>query len=126
MLKLNKCLYATLLAAGLLVAGSVSAADKVAIPFADLGNIRDWHADNHDEMFVQAMNRDWYRITFWAPCNELPFAIGVAFVTDSMGSLDKYSSILVNGERCYFRSFEKSAPPPSHDDTEAPKADTAR
>ena len=67
------------------------------------------------------MNKDWYRITLWAPCNELPFAIGIAFVTDSLGSLDKYSSILVGGERCYFRTFEKSGPPPAHDDAEPAK-----
>ena len=40
------------LAAGLLLAGTVAAADRVAIPFADLGNIRDWHADNNEELFV--------------------------------------------------------------------------
>ena len=108
--------------AGLLLAGTVTAADRVAIPFADLGNIRDWHADNNEELFVQTMNKDWYRITLWAPCNELPFAIGIAFVTDSLGSLDKYSSILVGGERCYFRTFEKSDPPPAHDDAEPAKA----
>lgn len=100
--------------AAVLAAGSATAEQKhTAIPFADLGNIRSWHADSPDALYVQAMNRKWYRITFWSPCNSLPFAIRIAFVTDTLGSLDKYSSILVDGERCWFRTFEPTSGPPA-------------
>ncbi|HEU4618698.1 MAG TPA: hypothetical protein VFV10_11680 [Gammaproteobacteria bacterium] len=48
--------------------------------------------------------------------HELPFAIGIAFVTEPAGHLDQYSSILVDGERCWFKTFERSGPPPSEND----------
>lgn len=103
---------------GLTAVEAVLAADRVAIHFADIGNIRDWHADNADSLYVQSMDRQWYRITFWSPCHQLPFAIGISFVTDEIGDLDKYSSILVNGERCWFRTFEKSEAPEAVDGQE--------
>jgi hypothetical protein len=86
---------------------------RVSIPFADIGNVRNWRADGTSALFIQAMNRKWYRATFWAPCQELPFAIAIAFVTEPNGQLDRYSSILVEGDRCWFRSFGEASPPPS-------------
>ena len=101
---------ATLLALGALV--TAGAAERTSIPFAAIGNIRNWHATSRDELYVQATNRDWYRATFRAPCHALPFAVGIAFVTESNGQLDRFSSILVDDERCWFKTFERSGPPP--------------
>jgi hypothetical protein len=102
-----------LLWTALVVGAPVSyAAERTSIPFADIGNIRNWRATSTDELYVQAMDRDWYRATFWGPCQALPFAIGIAFVTESNGALDRFSSILVEGERCWFKSFERADPPP--------------
>jgi hypothetical protein len=96
---------------GMLAGAEVAAQKAVSIPFADIGNIRDWHAESADELYIEAMNRQWYRATFWAPCHSLPFAIGIAFVTEPNGSLNAYSSVLVDGERCWFRSFERAEAP---------------
>jgi hypothetical protein len=96
----------------MLPTATAQAEDNVFIPFADLGNnIRDWHAENSEVLFVQNATKDWFRITFWTPCLELPFATGIAFVTDGTSRLDRYSSVLVNGESCKFRTFERSASP---------------
>jgi hypothetical protein len=103
----------------LLPAGGALAAKQTMIPFADLGNIRDWQSEDPNELYVQSANRNWYRITFWAPCNGLPFAIGIGFVTDPTGHLDRYSSILVDGQRCWFKTFERSEAPPG--ESERPK-----
>lgn len=92
-------------------ATDAGAARAASIPFADLGNIRDWRAEGHDAMLIESQRGQWFRATFFAPCFELPFAEQVGFVTDATGRLDRFSSILVNGERCYFRSFEEIAPP---------------
>ena len=95
-----------------IIGGSALAAQKrTAIPFADIGNVRNWHADSADDLYIQAMNRTWYRTTFWAPCNALPFATAIAFVTEPNGELDKYSSLLVDGERCWFKTFEQTTDP---------------
>jgi hypothetical protein len=102
---------ATLTLTMLLVAAATAANRPVSIPFADLGNIRDWRADGHDAMLIESQGGDWYRATFWAPCYELPFAETVGFVTEPGGSLNKFSSIVVGGQRCWFRTFEPVAPP---------------
>jgi hypothetical protein len=44
------------------------------------------------------------------PCSGIQFRDRVAFVTDGTDRLDKFSSVLVDGERCWFRSFEKIDP----------------
>jgi hypothetical protein len=105
----------TLAGAIVALAGTLGAAERSSIPFADIGNIRNWHAASAEDLYIQAMNRDWYRVTFWSPCQALPFAVGIAFVTEANGQLDSFSSILVDGERCWFKTFEPSGPPPAED-----------
>lgn len=113
-ISLRGLVLATVSCTSLLSAGGVFAAEQpMSIPFADLGNIRDWTADSTMALYVQSQNRKWYKISFWSPCHELPFAVSIAFVTGPLGSLDKYSSILVDGERCWFRTFEPATPPAS-------------
>src|SRR6186713_2490561 len=73
------------------------AAERTVIRFADIGNIADWHAESTDELFVQNLNKQWYRITFAPPCQQLPFALGISFEPDNLGNLDKDSSIVVEG-----------------------------
>ncbi|HEX7082444.1 MAG TPA: DUF6491 family protein [Gammaproteobacteria bacterium] len=103
-----------------LAAGGLLAQEgRAVIHFADIGNIRDWQADGAEALYVQSANRDWYRATFWSPCPALRFATAIAFVTEPNGSLDRYGSILVDGEQCWFRTFERASPP----EGEAPQDD---
>ena len=95
------------------VAGGASAEKPARIPFADIGNIRDWRADTANELYIQSMDREWYRTTFLAPCRALPFADAIAFVTEPNGELNSFSSVLVENERCWFKTFEKSDAPPA-------------
>jgi len=92
-------------------AGIATAEKPARIPFADIGNIRDWRAGSANELYIESMDRDWYKTTFLAPCAALPFATAIAFVTEPNGDLNSFSSVLVEGERCWFKTFEKSAPP---------------
>jgi hypothetical protein len=114
-----RILSATLVFSGAILANmQTQAAERTVIRFTDIGNIADWHAESSDELFVQNLNKQWYRITFSPPCQQLPFAIGISFEPDSLGNLDKDSSIVVEGERCYFKSIEESAAPISRKGTE--------
>ncbi len=97
---------------------SAQAAERAVIRFVDIGSISDWHAESTDELFVQNLNKQWYRITFSPPCQQLPFAVGISFEPDSLGNLDNDSSIVVEGERCYFQSIEESVAPVSQKGTE--------
>ena len=75
-------------------------------------------------MLIQGRNRSWYRATFFGPCIDLRFRDSVAFVTDGTDRLDRFSSVLVNGERCWFRSFEKLEAEPPREGSKGKKGDT--
>lgn len=95
------------------LAAGASGEQPARIPFADIGNIRDWRAGTANELYIQSMDREWYRTTFLAPCTALPFATAIAFVTEPNGDLNSFSSVLVEGERCWFKTFEKTDAPPA-------------
>ena len=105
------CLLGAVMAFGGSMADAQSS--RAVLHFADLGGIRNWQADGSDALFIESVHGDWYRATFWAPCVDLPFAIAIAFVTEPNGNLERFSSILVDGERCSFRTFEHATEPPT-------------
>lgn len=76
------------------------------IPFANLGGIDDWRAAK-DALFIKSSSGRYYRATFIGPCPELPFAERIGFVTEPDGGLDKWSSVYVDGDRCWFRAFDE-------------------
>jgi hypothetical protein len=80
---------------------------RAGIPFADLGGIRSWRPDGDRGIYVQGRRGEWYYAEFFGPCTGLLFNDRIAFITDTGTSrLDRFSSILVDGERCHFRTFE--------------------
>lgn len=84
---------------------------EASIPFANQGSISNWRADGRDAIFIQDVSGDWYRATLMGNCSDLPFAETVGFDAGTMGRLDKFSSVIVRGQRCAFTSFVASAPP---------------
>jgi hypothetical protein len=84
---------------------------RAEINFVNYGGIRDWRADRDDALLIRAENGKYYRATFFGPCIGLDFATRVGFVSDAMGSLDKFGSILVDGHECYFRGFTEIGKP---------------
>lgn len=116
-------IFSTILAASLLAisAGAAHAADAqkapdpprdhTAIRFVDYGGIRDWRAQGNDALLIRAQNGKYYRAMFFGPCFGLDFTQRIGFVSDVMGSLDKFGSILVDGHECWFRSFNEIEKP---------------
>lgn len=86
---------------------------RTVINFADIGNIRNWQADGTDAVLIQNSHDQWFRASFWAPCVDLPFVETIAFVTEPNGDLGKYSSILVDGQQCWFKEFGHASDPQS-------------
>lgn len=85
--------------------------DRAQINFVNYGGIRDWRADRDDALLVRAQNGKYYRATFFGPCFGLNFAQRVGFVSDTLGSLDKFGSIYVDGHECFFRTFTEIEKP---------------
>ena len=108
--------FATL-GAGRLVSAQTKSSDvegsqtsHASIEFVNLGGIDDWRAEGNTAMLIKGLNGNWYRAEFSFPCDGLQFKNTVAFVTDGTNRLDRFSSVLVNGQRCWFRSFDKIDP----------------
>jgi hypothetical protein len=93
---------------------AASASEHAVMHFADLNGIRDWRPDEDgqsDAILIEGLNGQWYRATFWSSCPEINFVPGVAFVTDTLGNLDRFTSIIADGHRCYFRTFQRTSDP---------------
>lgn len=93
--------------------GHAQAQERAVIHFADLGGIKDWRPGPDDSLFIEGRNGNWFRATFFGSCYEVKFANAIGFVTDPTGDLDKFSSILVDGRRCWFRTLERTTKPES-------------
>lgn len=80
-------------------------AKEARIPFASM--VRDYRAEGRDVIYLRA-GRDWYRGTFMAPCQELPWAWNIRFDTSPGGSaIDRFSTVIARGERCQLNSLVK-------------------
>lgn len=99
--------------APLLLLGALSGAQAASerLPFANLGGIRDFHSDGTEGIYIEGRDKQWYYARFFAPCYDLRFHNQVGFVLDVAGGLDKFSSILVGGQQCYFKTFERTEKP---------------
>jgi hypothetical protein len=85
---------------------------QASIPFSEFRSIYDWRADGTAGIYIQSDDRHWYHATFMSPCENLPFTEHVGFRTTPPLPLDKFDSITVRGENCFFKSLEKAAGPP--------------
>jgi Family of unknown function (DUF6491) len=94
------------------VAGTAMASDA-SIPFADHGGIRDWSPDGNQALYVQARDSRWYRAELMGYCPDLPHVLSIAFISEASGEFDRFSSIVVRGQRCMLKSLTESDPPPN-------------
>jgi hypothetical protein len=96
-------------------AGAAEPAAKITeaqILFADHGGIQDWRALDDKGLYVRGQNRQWYYATLFSSCFGLSTANGIAFVPSPGGGFDKFSAIIVEGNKCPVVSLVKSDPPP--------------
>lgn len=112
MMKIHHIFLAALAAATL--AGSASAAppEEASISFVSSGSINNWRVIDRDTLYVQDVHRKWYRAELMGPCFDLNFAQAIGFDVRGTDRFDKYSSIVVRGQRCPVQSLVASAPPP--------------
>jgi len=104
-----------LIASPALAAQPLPAAKPAAasIPFANHHGVRDWVAEGDQTIYFQDSARRWYRATLFAPSTDLPFAQAIGFDTGPLGSLDRWSTVIIRGQRYPLQSFEQVAGPPA-------------
>lgn len=93
-------------------AAPATSGQEASIPFPDSNTIRSWHATARDTLYIEGPRRQWYKATLMSPCLDLPFTETVGFETRGTPTFDRFSSIVVRGQRCPLTSLVKSGPPP--------------
>jgi Family of unknown function (DUF6491) len=100
--------------------------EQASIPFVHHGSIRNWHANKQQGIWIQDIHRRWYYAETMGPCFGLNFANYVGFDAKPMGTLDRFSAVIVPNEmRCPFRSLTRSDGPPPRKPRKASKAEPA-
>lgn len=105
-------LLALALAAPPAIAAENDAPRAASIPFVNHGGIRDWVAVGDRTVYVQDNGRRWYRATLFAPATDLPFATAIGFDVRPSGTLDKWGSVVIRGQRYPLSAFERVDGPP--------------
>lgn len=85
-------------------------AEQVRIPFPGF-RIRNFHAESREVIYLEDQSRRWYRAELIGPCTGLPFAQAIGIDTRGGGSFDKFSAIVVEGDRCQLTSLTRSEKP---------------
>jgi hypothetical protein len=92
-------------------AAAPAPAPEAQIAFAKR-NIWNWQVVDDQTVLIQDQGRRWYKATLFSHCIDLPFADRIAFDSNPSGTFDKFSAILVRGQRCPLKSLvETNAPP---------------
>lgn len=87
---------------------------EVEIPFARFGGVQDWSADGSRGIYIRGQGQDqWYYGKLMGPCSGLPFATAIGIEQDARDVVDRYTTIIVEGQRCSLNSFVMSEPPPN-------------
>ena len=84
---------------------------EVRVPFLHIGRARSFRAIDEETVYLRTGRREWYRLTTFSRCMNLPWALNIGVDTRG-GPLDRTSVLLVDGERCALRSVVRSGEPP--------------
>ena len=104
---------AALCAAGALAQTTPPETGKPAsIPFVQLDGIQDFQPDGDRAVYLQDRRRKWYHAAILEPCLGLSFATRIGVKTSGSTSLDRYGSLLVDGQECRIDQLVTSGPPP--------------
>jgi Family of unknown function (DUF6491) len=99
-------------------------AAEAQIPFAKR-NIWNWQVVDDQTVLIRDQGRRWYKATLFGHCINLPFADKIAFDSNPGGTFDKFSAILVRGQRCPLISLVETTAPPKKLKAKKPDPATA-
>jgi hypothetical protein len=117
----NGIILATLAAAASLGGAGPAAAEpereaayeeEVRVPFLHVGRFRTFRATDNRTLYIRATNRRWYRITTMGPCPNLPWARAIGIDNHGGVTLDRFSTLIVEDDRCPVQSVVRSSEPP--------------
>jgi len=106
-------LAAIFLASTPVMAAQGATSTYASIPFANHHGVRNWVAQGNDTIYFEDNFGRWYRAVLFAPSMDLGFTNAIGIDSGPMGTLDKWSAVIVRGQRYPFQSFERVDGPPA-------------
>lgn len=94
-------------------AAQAARADGDSIPFAGQSGIRSWTASDDHTLYLQSAQGQWYDVVLMGPCRGLQSAFRIGVATGPIDTFDRFSSIIVDGQRCAVSSVTRVPGPPS-------------
>jgi hypothetical protein len=91
-------------------AAAAAPAAEVQIPFAK-HSIWNWQVVDDKTVLIQDQGRRWYKATLFGTCVNLSFANQIGFDSSPGGTFDKFSALLVRGQRCPLTSLVNTTAP---------------
>jgi hypothetical protein len=88
------------------------AGEEARIPFVNFGGIRNFEANEDDVVYLEDRRRNWYRAEVIGPCLGLRWAHRIGVDTHGSSSFDRFSALIVDGDRCQLTSLVRSEKPP--------------
>jgi len=113
-----------LLLAAFVMIGAESCATKSTLPPAlprqasmpfGRSDISTWAVTNDHTIYIQSINRQWYKADLMGACIDLPFAEHIGFEFNPDGSFDRFSSIVSHGQNCPLVSLTTTVPPAGYE-----------
>ena len=86
--------------------------EEVRVPFLHLSAFNLFRADGRETLYIRGPGRRWYRVSTMGPCPNLPWAHRIGVDTRGGPTLDRFSILLVDGDRCPVRSVVTADGPP--------------
>ena len=78
---------------------------ETKINFPNHGAIRNFEADGNDGIWLEDRQRRWYYAELLGGCQELDFAQAIGFDTRGSATFDKFSTLIVAGDKCQLASL---------------------
>jgi Family of unknown function (DUF6491) len=84
---------------------------ETKIVFPNYGSIRNFEADGNDGIWLEDRQRRWYYAEILGSCQDLNFVQAIGFDTGGAPTFDRFSSIIVRGQKCPVASLVTSEKP---------------
>ena len=91
---------------------AIDVAEEARVPFLHIGRMRTFRAIDDETVYVRAQPRQWYRVRTMGPCPNLPWARHIGVDTRGSAVFDRFSTLIVDGDRCAVASVVRSGEPP--------------
>jgi hypothetical protein len=85
--------------------------EEASIPFVRMNGIRDFRPVDDDIVYLQDRSFRWYRATLYHPCFRYRHVNKISVFGGGL-VVDRFSSLLVDGQACRIQSLVRSGPPP--------------